>query len=779
LLRTALLICCLLLLRPAFAAPPLVLDDTSTSVWLYPYVEVAEDRRGGSRTAPTIPSLEFRGGWDYHPQIGYTPHTWWARVTVVSHANQASDGYVLFRGQDNSMVWAYLQTADTTSPSHLKPLQPLTPFRMPAYRLSLIPGKPSTIYLKVSNPNIPLSFELQWVTAEQLLYAASGDYLFYGLILGGMLALAAYNFLTFIKLGESSFLSLTFLILASSAELSCLNGMLNHAHLFPGLSGWAPALFTQIATTSAASFFYHLLDIRRHLPVMRLPFQTLITACLLSLLTAPFVPYDFFIAAILALALFILVAPATFILYRRGLRQARSFAWAFGIMLPLALPLVLLGAGMIPNWPPAIDLMQVGMLTFMVLLSLTQAERTRELREQNQRSEAASQTKCEFLATMSHELRTPMNAVISTGTLLQHTPLNPQQRDYVDRLETASSHMLNLINDVLDLARLESPQQVLEQQPFTLGELLANLDKLLQEHAQQKHLALNLQSWFPTGTTLLGDATRLSQVLLNLLNNALKFTAQGQVDLFIREFLQTDPHKSLLHFEVADTGIGLSQQQQQRLFEPFSPIAHSTDQRYRGTGLGLSISSKLVAAMGGKLAVESTPGEGSRFYFTLEFPLYTPHPNPPPQGGRAGDGGDGGSKHILLVDDEPMNLFFGQELLQTLGLTVTTAASGAEAIQQLQQQSFDLVFMDVSMPGMDGYATTRRIRSLPHIAALPIIALTAHAIAGERERCLAAGMDDYLTKPFEPEQLRSKVCQWTADAYNPPSLTQDIDKEPR
>jgi signal transduction histidine kinase/ActR/RegA family two-component response regulator len=649
---------------------------------------------------------------------------------------------------------------------------------MPAQELTLTPDTPYTVYVQVHNSNIPLSFELKLRTADNLLQSAIMYYLFYGAILGGMLALAAYNFLTFLKLREASFLSLTLLILASSMGLSYLNGLLNHVKLFSFWFHSVPAIFTQIAVTSAASLFYQLMDIPRNLPAFRLPFLTLITAGLLSFPLAIFLPYDFLIAALLTLALLIIDAPATIILYRRGLHEAKSFAWAFGIMLPLILPVVLVGAGIIRNWPPAIDLMQLGILAFMVLLSLTQAERTRALREHSQRAEAASLAKGEFLASMSHEIRTPMNAVINTGVLLQQTPLTPVQRGYIDRLETASSHMLNLINDILDLSRLESAQYNLEKDPFTVGGLLGNLEQLLSEHALQQKLQLNLQSHFPPKTVLLGDPTRLSQILLNLLNNALKFTAQGHVDLFIREIMQAEQAKAVLHFEVADTGCGLTPQQQERLFEPFSPISQSTDKRYRGTGLGLCISHKLVEAMVGKLEVDSTPGEGSRFFFTLEFPLQTSTPvgacpasDPPASTAEespaklapATDPIIG--KNILLVDDDEMNQFFGQALLQTLGVTVSIAASGAEAIQQLHQQRFDLVFMDVCMPEMDGYETTRRIRAEPPFTNLPIIALTANALTGERERCLAAGMNDYLSKPFKVEQIRDILITYAATAH--------------
>lgn len=660
------------------------------------------------------------------------------------------------------MVWAYSQPTHTIPTSKPTPLPNIPAFRMPAYTLTLTPGTPYTVYVQVTNPNIPLSFELELRTADNLLQSAIMDYLFYGAILGGMLALAAYNFLTFLKLREASFLSLSLLILTTGLELSYLNGLLNHITLLGAWYDSVPAIFTQLAVTSGASFIYHLLDVPRQLPTFKFPFQALIIACFITLLLAPFVPYDFMMAGILALSLLILSSPVIFILSLRKRREAQNTAWAFIVITLSTTPLLLIGIGVIDNWPPAMDLTQLGIMAFMVLLSLTQAERTRDLREQSQRAEAASLAKGEFLASMSHEIRTPMNAVINTGTLLQQTSLTAQQRSYIDKLNTAAKHMMHLINDILDLSRLESTQPNLEQIPFTLGEILTSIEQLLAEQATQKNLSLQFYSQYPRDITLRGDPMRLSQILLNLLNNALKFTEQGQVALRISATPLTErtpPHVEL-HFSVTDTGCGLSEQQRQRLFEPFSPIHHSRDTRYRGTGLGLSISSKLVAAMGGTLRMQSNVGKGSRFFFSTTFALHT-HTDPATGTQQIQQAHIiRENTHILLVDDDPINQFFGQALLKTLEVKVSIAASGAAAIQQVQQHTFDLVFMDVSMPDMNGYETTQHIRKDARFSHLPIIALTAHAIAGERERCLASGMNDYLTKPFELDQIRTMLQQW-------------------
>ncbi|EIJ35532.1 hybrid sensor histidine kinase/response regulator [Thiothrix nivea] len=737
-LRAALLIFCLLPIRPVVATPTLVLDDSTAYAWLYPYLEVAEDPDNRpAQQAMTALQGKFRGGWHDNPHIGYTQNTWWARFKVANPSSQPHDWYLLFHGQGLNRVHAYISQGNAPPSA----LDALTDFRMPAYPFALQPSIPYWVYVQVNNPDIPLAFQLEVRSPANMLNSAIMEYLFYGAILGGMLALAAYNLLTYLRLREFSFFSLTFLILASTAELLYLNGIQHHVPAIIPLAKEMPAVFTQIAIISAASFFFHLMDIPRNLPAFVRIFRALLLLCWLSLLAAPFIAHDFALASLLALGLLLILLPATAILHRQGLREASSFAWAFLVILPTSLPLILMGAGIIRHWPPAFALMQVGILGFMILLSLTQSERTCTLREQSQRAEAASLAKGEFLTTMSHELRTPMNAVISTGVLLQQTPLNPQQQDYVDRLETSSRHMLNLVNDILDLSSLESPQLVLEQQPFTLGNILANLDTLLHDRARQKGLRFNLHSSFPIDTNLSGDPTRLSQILLNLLDNAIRFTEKGRVDLFINEETTANPTQVLLHFEVADSGIGIPPTQQDHLFEPFTQAHSNIGRRYGGTGLGLAISRKLVERMGGQLAVESIPDEGSRFFFMLTFPKNRAY-------------------SILLVDDDEMNLFFVREILQLSGAQVTTASGGSEAIRLLYTQHVDLVFMDVSMPEMDGHETTRRIRADPRFANLPIIALTAHALPGERERCLAARMSDYLTKPVETETLRQCIAHW-------------------
>lgn len=778
LLRVSILLFCLLSISQVVYAQPTMLEltDISTKIDAHPSIGIMQEPVNGLpvQALVTLPDSRFQWGWVRDPQIGYTTSAWWGKFQVANHSSQQTWYLLLSNDQAGRDIQVYVNSPSNT----VVPLPRFADSRLNAFRLDLPDRQPHTVWVRIKNTHGPLSFGVYFSSQESMMSAAYKDYLFYGFILGGLLALAIYNLLTFVRLWEPSFLSLSFFILTLGLELAQLTGVSNHIpRLAENWRAWS-SIFALLAIASGASFFYHLMNLPTRLPCMAYLIRWVFWVSLLLIPVAPLVLFADLMQGILGAILLILVSFSTVTLYRRNVSEARSFMWAFLVLLICTIPVILVSLGIIDYWPPTVDLLHVGLLCFAILLSLTQSERIRVLREQGQRAEAVSRAKGEFLTTMSHELRTPMNAVISSSTLLQQTPLTPQQQDYVDRLETSSRHMLNLINDILDLSRIESPQMTLEHCRFTLQDIHLNLHKLLDGQAQRKGIGFLIDSGFPDQTLLVGDPTRLSQVLLNLLDNAIKFTERGQVTLFIREVLPASTAEHVwLHFAVTDTGMGLSPQQQEDLFEPFTQAQSSTTRHYGGTGLGLAISRKLVELMGGSLELESALQKGSRFFFTLEFPLampeetYAGHPiasatvvqkYPTPDERRMG----GFSltceevSRILLVDDDEMNLFFGREILTMLGAQVTTANSGTAAIHQLHQLCFDLVFMDVSMPEMDGYETTRRIRAEARFTTLPIIALTAHAISGERERCCDAGMNDYLTKPIDLEQLRRLLHHW-------------------
>ncbi|HSW03771.1 ATP-binding protein [Aquabacterium sp.] len=384
-----------------------------------------------------------------------------------------------------------------------------------------------------------------------------------------------------------------------------------------------------------------------------------------------------------------------------------------------------------------------------------------ELKQAQRTAEAATQAKSDFLANMSHEIRTPMNAIVGMSQLaLSAEPA--RQRDFIMKVHASARALDRIIDDILDFSKIEAGKIDLERVPFDLREVLDKLATVVGLKAQEKGLALFFDLHPDVPTVLRGDALRLGQVLINLCNNAVKFTERGEIDVAIA-LRERDAQAATLTFEVRDSGIGMSPAQVQQVFQPFQQADASTSRRYGGTGLGLTISRRLVQLMGGDITVASEPGRGSTLSFALRYALHDgPLPRAEQTAGQtpADVRAQLAGLRVLLVEDHPFNRELAQELLRRVGIEVRVAEHGAQALEILANERFDGVLMDCQMPVMDGYAATRALRAQPALRDLPVIALTANAMVGEHQRAIAAGMNDHITKPIEVERLYATLARW-------------------
>jgi len=780
-----LLLLAALAMAPARAAAPLALDAQSEHVDAWSAVAVMSDPDGSLTPAQALAG-RYAAPSTAYATLGVHKDVMWLRIPLAVGAQADGEWLLHIDYAVLNRIDVYVmdegRVAEHQLIGNLQPAQQHGPRgRVPAALLHLKPGSDPVVLLRVQNAGtmiMPISF-----SRPALFHAASlNEQMLQGVLVGLSLCLLLYSAAQWIHLREPLFGKFGLLVTGTtlfSVEFFGLgNQYLWHHNVW--MSVHAGGLFALTASCGAYLFVEQALA----RPGKDRLFSRLMKAgavlCLASALAyaVDIIDVHSLVAIVSTLGLMpmLLGLPGAYFRARRADAVGIYFlvGWTVSFCSSVVLSQVI--AGKVPANFWTMHSLQFGnlfdMLVFMRILGL----RTKAMQTAMLRAEEATRTKSEFLAHMSHEIRTPMNAIIGMSRLALMTEPNAKLQNYLGKILAAGEHLLAVINDILDFSKIEAGKLGLESVPFDLKEMLDHLVGLSVIKADASRVELKLRTDAHIPPRLVGDPLRLTQVLLNLTSNAVKFTERGEI-IVAAELVDRSADSVALRFSVSDTGIGMKPSQVARLFVSFNQADGSVTRKYGGTGLGLSISRQLVELMGGDIHVSSTPGIGSRFSFIIRLgiadasatPVDWPlAPQQPARGTRRSDGAglamrdlsalDGA--RILLVEDNANNREVALDFLSTARMQIDVAESGAEAVRMAEQADYDLVLMDVQMHGMDGLTAARRIRAIERRRDLPIVAMTAFAMAGDRERSLAAGMNDHVTKPIVPEQLFRALIKW-------------------
>ncbi len=772
----ALLVCCV-----SFAQIELAESDSLYNLIGSSRFALSEDANATIKEALSFQYLQYGNDNENTINLGYRQRPAWLRIEFNSAVERADQPWILDLGSKQlaevSMVHFIdgVEINSVTIDQQTKFNERPIPHASSAFPFPMQAGQHTLYFRLVSNLGLVIAPRLveQAEFYESVALKDQSVAFFYG----ALTILLLYNFLVFLSTRDVLFLSHVMIMITMLAWNLSLNGV-GFQYLWPD----QPELTIVIQRASISLFSAALgvfsFTMFRGIFWPRLIHQINTVGIGANLFIAAFPVFSWapiigFIGLSICPAI---CAYLCFEVVRKRLAEAYYYATAWFIF---ALAFVV-GIFRVFSWLPVNffteNIALIALLSSLCMLSNGLAGRIKIERIARAAAEASTKSKMEFLANMSHEIRTPMNAVLGFTDLALGAGANEEQRLYLKRIQSSSKSLMNIINDILDYSKVEGGKLELEVQPFSVNELCINVIGLFEHQANTKSLALSFQKGNDLPELVLGDSMRLGQVLINLVGNALKFTHSGSVTLTVDVHSCKNKHCKI-GFTVKDTGIGINAEQRVHLFQPFSQADSSTTRNYGGTGLGLSISKQLLDLMGAEISLKSDAGKGAEFSFVLELPIAktenqlatssaeiklpiepdSPDSTDSPDAQNLWDGA-----RVLLVEDNQVNQLLAQTMLEKGNISVELASNGQEAIQALKTKEFDLVLMDVQMPIMDGYEATSVIRGELKLANLPVIAMTANALESDRERCMQLGMNDFLSKPIDRENLYRTIGKWRA-----------------